>query len=138
MTVLDVSAAALTKVHNRVGERAEAVTFIAADVRSWQPNRTYDAWHDRAAFHFLVEQADRDRYVAMATHSVTSGGLVVLAAFAEDGPTECSGLPTSRYDTDELVCVFGPAFSLEHAEREEHTTPFGTIQPFSWVVLRHL
>jgi SAM-dependent methyltransferase len=138
VTVLDVSEAALTKVRNRLGERAEAVTFVAADVRSWQPNRTYDAWHDRAAFHFLVEQADRDRYVAMATHSVTPGGVVVLAAFAEDGPTECSGLPTSRYDTDELVCVFGPAFSLEYAEREEHTTPFGTIQPFSWVVLRHL
>jgi len=138
VTVLDVSVAALTTVRNRLGEGAEAVTFIASDVRSWQPNRTYDAWHDRAAFHFLVEQADRDRYVAMATHSVTPGGVVVLAAFAEDGPTECSGLPTSRYDTDELVRAFGPAFALEHAEREEHTTPFGTIQPFSWVVLRHL
>ncbi len=138
MTVLDVSAAALTKVSNRLGEGAEAVTFIAADVRSWQPNRTYDAWHDRAAFHFLVEQADRDRYVAMAAHAVTPGGVVVLAAFADDGPTECSGLPTSRYDTDELAHAFGPAFALEHAEREEHTTPFGTIQPFSWVVLRHL
>ena len=138
VTVLDVSAAALTKVRNRLGEGAEAVTFIAADVRSWQPNRTYDAWHDRAAFHFLVEQADRDRYVAMAAQAVTPGGVVVLAAFADDGPTECSGLPTSRYGTDELVCAFGPAFALEHAEREEHTTPFGTIQPFSWVVLRHL
>ena len=138
VTVLDVSAAALTTVRNRLGEGAEAVTFIAADVRSWQPNRTFDAWHDRAAFHFLVEQADRDRYVAMATHSVTPGGVVVLAVFAEDGPTECSGLPTSRYDTDELVCAFGPAFALEHAEREEHATPFGTIQPFSCVVLRHL
>jgi len=138
VTVLDVSAAALTKVRNRLGEGAEAVTFIAADVRSWQPNRTYDAWHDRAAFHFLVEQADRDRYVAMAAQAVTPGGVVVLAAFAGDGPTECSGLPTSRYDTDELVCAFGPAFALEHAEREEHATPFGTIQPFSWVVLRHL
>jgi SAM-dependent methyltransferase len=138
VTVLDVSAAALTTVRNRLGEGAEAVTFIAADVRSWQPNRTFDAWHDRAAFHFLVEQADRDRYVAMAAQAVTPGGVVVLAAFAGDGPTECSGLPTSRYDTDELVHAFGPAFALEHAEREEHTTPFGTIQPFSWVVLRHL
>ena len=55
-----------------------------------------------------------------------------------DGPTECSGLPTTRYNTDELVRAFGPAFALEHAEHEEHTTPLGTIQPFSWVVLRHL
>ena len=138
VTVLDVSAAALAKARDRLGGRAEAVTFVVSDVRSWQPNRTFDAWHDRAAFHFLVQQADRDRYVAKATQAVTPGGVVVLAVFAGDGPTECSGLATSRYDTDELVCAFRPAFALEHAEREEHTTPFGTIQPFSWVVLRRL
>jgi hypothetical protein len=47
-------------------------------------------------------------------------------------------LPTSRYDPDELVRAFGSAFALEHAEREEHATPSGSIQPFSWVVLRRL
>ncbi len=81
----------------------------------------------------------RDSAQALSTESVRTGrGVLVLATFAADGPTECSGLPTSRYDTDELVRAFGPAFALEHAEREEHTTPFGTIQPFSWVVLRRL
>ena len=138
VTVLDVSAAALTTVRNRLGERSDAVTFAVADVRSWQPDRTYDAWHDRAVFHFLVEPADRDHYVAMASEAITPGGVAVLATFAADGPTECSGLPTSRYDAEGLVRVFGPAFSLEQAEREEHTTPFGTIQLFSWMVLRHL
>jgi len=138
VTILDVSEAALTKVPDRRGRGAEAVTFVTADVRSWHPNRTYDAWHDRAVFHFLVEPTDRDRYVGMATQAVPPGGVLVLATFAADGPTECSGLPTSRYDTDELVRALGPAFVLEHAEREEHTTPFGTSQPFSWVVLRRL
>lgn len=136
VTVLDISETALTKVGNRLGQRAKAVTFVAADVRSWQPTRTFDAWHDRAVFHFLVEPADRDHYVAMATEAVPPGGVALLATFAADGPTECSGLPTSRYDTDQLVRAFGPSFALEHAERELHTTPFGTIQPFTWVVLR--
>jgi hypothetical protein len=138
VTLLDVSEAALTKVRHRLGCRADAVTFVAADVRLWQPDRTYDAWHDRAVFHFLVEPGDIDRYVAMATQTVTLRGVVVLATFAADGPTECSGLPTTRYNAEELVRAFGSAFALEHAEREEHTTPFGTIQPFSWVVLRRL
>jgi SAM-dependent methyltransferase len=138
VTVLDVSEAALMKVRTRLGGRAGSVDFVSADVRLWQPDRTYDAWHDRAVFHFLVDPSDRDHYVAMVTHGVTAGGVVVLAAFAADGPTQCSGLPTSRYDTDSLVRTFGPAFALEHAEREEHATPFGTIQPFSWVVLRRL
>ena len=136
VTVLDVSGAALTKVGQRLGDRSGAVTFVNADVRSWQPDRTYDAWHDRAVFHFLVDPADRDRYVSMTARAVAPGGVVVLATFADDGPTRCSGLPTSRYSSADLVRVFGPAFDLEHAEREEHTTPSGVVQPFSWVVLR--
>jgi SAM-dependent methyltransferase len=136
VSILDVSEAALMMVRNRLDRRADTVTFVNADVRSWHPNRTYDAWHDRAVFHFLVNPTDRDRYVATATQAIAPGGVLVLATFAADGPIECSGLPTSRYDTDELVHIFGSAFALEHAEREVHTTPFGSIQPFSWVVLR--
>jgi len=136
VSVLDISEAALMKVRDRLGGRSGAVTFVAADVRSWQPDRTCDAWHDRAVFHFLVDPADRDRYVAMVTRALAPGGVVVLATFAADGPTQCSGLPTGRYDPADLVRAFGPGFELLHAEREEHATPPGAIQPFSWVVLR--
>ena len=138
VTVLDISRKALNEVRNRLGRRATEVFFVTADVRFWQPHRTFDAWHDRAVFHFLVEPADRDRYVAATTQAVAPGGVVVLGTFAADGPTQCSGLPTARYDTDGLAGAFGPAFVLEHAEREEHTTPAGAEQPFSWVVLRRV
>ena len=138
VTVLDISEEALNKVRSRLGGRAAEVFFITADVRSWQPHRTFGAWHDRAVFHFLVEPTDRDRYVAATTQAVAPGGVVVLGTFAADGPTQCSGLPTARYDTDSLARAFGSAFVLEHAEREEHTTPAGADQPFSWVVLRRV
>ncbi|HEY5273600.1 MAG TPA: class I SAM-dependent methyltransferase [Acidimicrobiales bacterium] len=136
VTVLDISEAAVSKVRDRLGPRAEAVKFVVTDVRSWQPDRTYDAWHDRAVFHFLTEEADRDHYVAIATDALEPGGTIVLATFAANGPTECSGLPTCRYSPEELIAIFDGAFLLEQVEREEHPTPFGTIQPFSWVVLR--
>lgn len=136
VTILDISEEALNEVRGRLGGHVAEVSFITADVCSWQPHRTYDAWHDRAVFHFLVERTDRDRYVAVTTQAVAPGGVVVLGTFAADGPTQCSGLPTARYDTDSLARAFGSAFVLEHAEREEHTTPAGAVQPFSWVVLR--
>ena len=136
LTALDISEAAVGKVRARLGYRAEAVKFAAADVRSWQPDRTYDAWHDRAVFHFLTEEADRDHYVEIATEALEPGGALVLATFAADGPTKCSGLPTSRYNPEEPVHIFGAAFLLEHAESEEHSTPFDTIQPLYSVVLR--
>lgn len=136
LTVLDVSAAALAKVRERLAERAGAVTSTRADVRSWRPGRTFVAWHDRAVFHFLVEPDHRAHYVGAATDALVPGGVLVLATFAADGPNQCSGLPTARYDADELASCFAAAFDLAHTEREEHVTPFGTVQPFTWVVLR--
>src|ERR1700682_770766 len=53
VTVLDLSAAALASARSRIGDEADRATWIAADVTTWEPSRTYDVWHDRAAFHFL-------------------------------------------------------------------------------------
>jgi trans-aconitate methyltransferase len=136
VTVLDVSPEALEAVRARLGQRRHAVSLVAADVLLWQPERSYDVWHDRAVFHFLVDLAERERYVATASSAVAPGGAVVLGAFAADGPTHCSGLPTARYAADELAHAFAPAFQLTHHEREGHITPDGTVQPFTWVVLR--
>jgi SAM-dependent methyltransferase len=137
VTLLDVSTNALSTVRERLGRRAETVWFDVADVRHWAPGRTFDGWHDRAVFHFLVEQADRDRYCAVATDAVAPGGVVVLGTFASDGPAQCSGLPIARYEAQDLADVFGSSFTLVHAEHEEHETPSGSTQRFCWSVLRH-
>jgi trans-aconitate methyltransferase len=135
VTLLDVSESGLAETRARLADPAP-VTFVVADVLTWQPNRTYNAWHDRAVFHFLTEERDRELYVARAAAAVRPGGVAVIGTFAAQGPTQCSGLPTARYGADELAAVFAPAFALEQAESEEHVTPAGVVQPFTWVVLR--
>ncbi|MHB8273533.1 MAG: class I SAM-dependent methyltransferase [Dermatophilaceae bacterium] len=126
------------RLRDRVRDRQESASFVVAAMLSWQPERTYDAWHDRAVFHFLVRPDQRERYVATASRAVRSGGVLVLGTFAADGPTQCSGLPTSRYEADALAAAFAPDFSLEHSEREKHVTPGGAVQPFTWAILRRI
>lgn len=133
VTVLDVSERALTAVRERLGDR---VRYVVTDLLAWTPVRRYGAWHDRAVFHFLTDLDEQARYVGLAGETVEPGGVVVLGAFAEDGPQSCSGLPTARWSAEALAERFGPLFSLVHAEREEHVTPAGVVQPFTWVVLR--
>src|SRR5262245_45273686 len=58
LTVLDVSEAAMDSAKARLGTRASGVMWIVADVTQWEPTRTYDVWHDRAAFHFLTAPED--------------------------------------------------------------------------------
>ena len=136
VTVLDVSDEALAVVRDRLAERASAVSFVEADVRSWAPPRQWHVWHDRAVFHFLVDPHDQARYVTTAGRAIASGGVAVIGCFAPDGPEQCSGLPTARYDAEALAERFGDAFRLERSLREVHTTPEGTEQAFTWAVLR--
>ena len=136
LTVVDVSARVLDEVRARLGERAGAVTFVVHDVLTWEPDRRFDLWHDRAVFHFLVDTTDRDRYVRLAAKVVGSGGAVVVAGFAEDGPPSCSGLPVCRHSTEDLAATFKPFFTLMSHERKEHVTPAGIVQPFTWTTLR--
>jgi SAM-dependent methyltransferase len=136
VTVLDVSTQALDALTARLDRHREALTVVAADLLSWQPVRTWDAWHDRAVFHFLTDPTDRAHYRAVASAAVAPGGVLVIGTFAADGPTRCSGLPTVRYDPATLAAQFEPAFALEHSETEHHVTPAGAAQPFTWAVLR--
>ena len=136
VTVLDVSEAALQVVKARLGAAATQVSFVQADLLDWEPGRTFAVWHDRAVFHFLTTRAARESYVRLVDTCVLPGGTVVIATFAPDGPTHCSGLPVCRYDAAALAAELGAGFELVHSEREEHTTPSGAVQPFVWVVLR--
>jgi SAM-dependent methyltransferase len=136
LTLLDVSEASLAVVRDRLADRRQHVTFVVADVLTWEPQRQWDAWHDRALFHFLVDSQARAKYVATATRAIAPSGVAVVGCFALDGPQQCSGLPTARYDADGIAAQFGDAFRLERVEREVHRTPGGADQPFTWVVLR--
>ena len=138
VTVLDIAANALDRVQTRLASEARLVHFVHHDVLTWNPERSYDVWHDRAVFHFLTDPNDRANYVALSARGVKPGGAVVLATFAEDGPTHCSGLPVARYSPVAAAEIFGAAFTLVAHEREEHRTPGGVVQPFTWVVLRRL
>jgi SAM-dependent methyltransferase len=136
LTVLDLSEAALASARERLGARAEAVQWIAADVTRWQPPHAFDIWHDRAAFHFLVEARDREAYVACLHDGVKRGGHAIIATFALDGPEKCSGLPVQRYDPSALGKAIGDAFELVHHQPHRHTTPWGAVQSFQFSVLR--
>jgi SAM-dependent methyltransferase len=136
VTVLDLSESALAAAKARLGPAAANVTWIVADVVRWRPLQSYDVWHDRAAFHFLTDAADRDAYVACLRDALRPGGHAILATFALDGPERCSGLPVVRYDAASLGTVLGSAFDLVETRRHDHHTPMGSTQHFQFSVFR--
>ena len=137
LTVLDLSGAALLAAKSRLGADAAKVQWLEADITATQlPAYNYDVWHDRAVFHFLTSRADREAYLEAVLRAVKPGGHVIIATFAEDGPTRCSDLPIVRYSAKELHAEFSSSFLLLHYEKEEHHTPRGTVQNFVYCCFR--
>jgi trans-aconitate methyltransferase len=135
VSVLDVSKVALDNTKVRLGPAAERVHWLHRDIFEWVPERRFDLWHDRAVFHFLIDEDEREAYLNVLRSGIAPGGRVVVATFDAHGPTHCSGLPVVRYGATELAQVFASHFDMIDTRSEEHLTPAGLVQPFTWVAL---
>jgi len=136
LTVLDISTTGMQHARDRLGSRADLVHWLTTDVLSWHPQRHYQAWHDRAAFHFLTIDEQRQQYLHTLDTATIPGTIAVFGCFAADGPRHCSGLPVARYSQAQLARQIGTKWLLISQDREEHITPAGAIQPFTWIALR--
>ncbi len=137
ITVLDVSSVALAHTRERLGRRAEnTVSWIRADITDWVPYRTWDVWHDRAVFHFLIAPEDQDAYITTLIAATEPDSTVVMSAFALDGPACCSGLPVQRYSPITLAARLGSQFVRVSETSEKHLTPSGDTQNFMYAVFR--
>jgi SAM-dependent methyltransferase len=136
LAVLDISAEALGRSKARLGAKADEVQWLVGDVTELTTLGEFDIWHDRAVFHFLTDQEDRRRYAQLAAQTLPAGGHLILATFAGDGPTRCSGLDVCRYDVLSARKELGDAFSIVGELNETHTTPWGKPQNFFYGVFR--
>jgi hypothetical protein len=92
--------------------------------------------HDRAVLHFFTDPSDRARYAAALLDALQPGGHAIIATFAPDGPSRCSGLTVRRSSSDDLLRLLGDEFVGVSADIEHHRTPSGRVQPFTWLVAR--
>ncbi len=128
ITVLDISAKSLEKAKKRLGKRANKVNWIISDVLEFEPNMTFDIWHDRAAFHFLTTSEQIKKYMKTARKSVS--GYLIIGTFSQNGPKKCSGLEIKQYNEEELTSEFENGFDKIRCLTEDHLTPFDTKQNF--------
>lgn len=132
---VDLSAAALEQLSTHLGAAGPGIRFVQADIRTVAFDGPVDVWHDRATFHFLTDPDDQAKYVQQVEAAVATGGHVVLATFAEDGPEQCSGLKVARHSARSLAALFGGRFELQESFGHVHATPWGSAQSFTYALL---
>jgi hypothetical protein len=137
VTVLDISGAALDVARRRLGHRAASVTWLDHDVTTWEPAQgAYAIWHDRAVFHFLIDDGDKHAYLKALGRGLRVGGYLIIAAFSETGPEKCSGLTVQRYSAVTLKATLGPSYDLIEERCPTHFTPAGGSQDFIFCLFR--
>ena len=131
---IDISDVALEKAKAVLGkERAAQVHWIVDDITN--PSSVLQlqnaaVWHDRAVFHFLTEEQHRQTYHSLLQKIVMPGGFVIMATFAMDGATKCSGLPVQRYSAESLSEFFGDEFRLFESSNYTYQMPSGELRPY--------
>ncbi len=137
ITVLDISAKALEKAKQRLGDKAKKINWIVTDITEFKPDTTFDVWHDRATFHFLTTIDQVAKYMETARKSVS--GYLTIGTFSDNGPEKCSGLSIKQYSEETLTTEIKNGFDKLRCITEDHTTPFNTKQNFLFCSFkRHL
>jgi ubiquinone/menaquinone biosynthesis C-methylase UbiE len=131
LTVIDISAKALSLSKERLGEKGDTVNWYEGDITSIPCSKhQFDLWHDRAVFHFLTTPEEQRQYRNNLYTALKPGGHLILATFALEAPDNCAGLQIERYNVKKLQSVLGSEFELKRHEKFPHTTPGGVEQTY--------
>tara|TARA_B100001758_G_C18357810_1_gene583791 strand:+ start:740 stop:1360 length:621 start_codon:yes stop_codon:yes gene_type:complete len=132
ITVLDISLSAISKAKRRLGSNSSLVEWIVADISKFIPKKKYDLWHDRAAFHFLTEPNEINRYKRSAETYIKDNGNLIIGTFSKNGPLKCSGIQITQYSQISISELFKDKFKIIESFQTDHKTPFNTIQNFTF------
>lgn len=138
VTVLDISAIAIERAQDRLGEQAKSVKWIIGDVLDLPKDLEFDIWHDRAAFHFLLEKEEIDQYIHLASKSIKAGGFLILGTFSDRGPKMCSGRPICQYSKSEAIGVLSCCFEKIHCYNLDHITPNNSVQNYTFCYFKRI
>lgn len=138
ISVLDISATAIDRAKQRLGDKAKHVKWIVADAATFKPTEKYDFWHDRAAFHFLTDEQDISNYIETAEQNINPRGILVIGTFSEQGPNKCSGIDIKQYSEQSITERLKPFFEKIKCVSVDHKTPFDSIQNFVFCSFRKL
>lgn len=128
ITVLDISSKAIERAKKRLGAKAKKVKWIVSNITDYMPCDTFDVWHDRATLHFLNDSNEINKYVGLVKKSVNKN--LVIATFSDEGPLKCSGIEIVQYTAEKMDNLFNDCFEKIDSFKQNHTTPFNTIQNF--------
>lgn len=134
ITLLDTSKTALQIVKSRI--KSDKVQFICSDILNLKNDKKHNLWHDRAVFHFLLSQKEREQYFKVLANSLEPKGIAVISTFKVDGPIQCAGLNIIQYNHQKMLDELLSDLILIESEEFTHVTPKESTQEYIYFVIQ--
>lgn len=134
ITLLDTSKTALVIVKSRI--KNDKVRFICSDILNFKNDKKYELWHDRAVFHFLLSQKEREQYFKVLANSLEPKGIAIISTFKVDGPIQCAGLDIVQYNHQKMLEELPSDLYLIESEEFTHVTPKENTQEYIYFVIQ--
>ncbi|OUU21878.1 MAG: SAM-dependent methyltransferase [Flavobacteriaceae bacterium TMED48] len=136
LLVLDISSKSLERTKSKLGRKSTEIQLIVSDILEFQPSQKYSLWHDRAIFHFLINEMDISQYVNIVSKAIKKEGYLIIATFSTSGRKKCSGLEITQYSKEKLQSLFHESFELVQSLEDVHKTSFETEQNFIYTIFK--
>jgi len=133
----DISDDALNKLKKRIGNNGK-LSWLHHDISRPLPKEalTADIWIDRAVLHFLLDEADIQRYFENLRSVLKPGGYALMAEFSTRGARKCAGLELHRYSVEEMTRRMGSGFELLESEEYTYINPAGEPRPYIYALYK--
>jgi len=136
ITLVDLSITALETIKKRLTIKGNIPIYLSADITQVVLEQSYDIWHDRAVFHFLVEKVDRQNYMDQLAKYLAPNGHAIIGTFSPNGPISCSGLEIVQYNKDKMETELPHSLKLEYSITDLNITPNGNEQEYNYFIIK--
>lgn len=134
ITLLDTSKTSLDIVQSRID--SDDIKFECNDILNFKTDKKVDIWHDRAAFHFLLNKKDRIKYFEVLSDSLKDEGVAIVSTFRVDGPLSCAGLDIVQYNHSGMLSELTDELELIDSEEYLHITPKQSEQKYIYFIIK--
>ncbi len=136
ITLLDTAQSSLDIVKQRLNNKD--ICYVCNDILEFTTDESYDIWHDRAVFHFLLSKKKRERYFQLLLKLLKPKAKAILSTFRTDGPLQCAGLDIMQYNHEKMCNELPIGLRLIESEKYDHQTPKETIQEYIYFVIEKI
>lgn len=138
---IDISSTAIAYLNKNIKYKKNNPINLSLSCNDLTNNIVFEKkgslWHDRAVFHFLLDNDKQDSYKNNLINFLEPHGFFIISCFSTNNKAEkCNNLPVKKYDLDTLKKYFSDSFEFLESFSYNYKMPWDDTREYLYCVFR--